>query len=107
MQTNVPIQTTPANMVEFMVVVDKPVPTEVAGQNGGETYAELVAHTARHRAAIAAWLEEQGNLSSEVAQLLDPTGFPVLFVICTPRAAKQLEQAPGVVGVARSPQLGF
>ncbi|RKU36483.1 hypothetical protein C6495_03375 [Candidatus Poribacteria bacterium] len=105
MQTRFFIPGTPENMTEYVILINKPSSTELAGQNRAETYAEMQANTARHREAIAEWLEEQGDLSSEVAGILEPTAFPVLFIICTSRVAKELEHAPGVENVALSPQM--
>ena len=56
---------------------------------------------ARLREQLIGWIKEQGLLE-EVAQVGEPTAFNMLFVVCTPRVAEQLVQAPGVVSVSPS-----
>ena len=93
----------PPNMIEFMVRVSRPSPEELEGFNRAEKYELLKENSSKRKDEIKAWIEEQG-LDTEVFKIRGPTVFNMLFIICTPKVAEQLEHADAVVSISRSPE---
>ena len=91
------------NMAEFMVRINRPSSTDIAGVDRAEKYKLLKANSVKRRDEIKAWIKEHG-LDAEVFKIEEPTVFNMLFITCTPRVAKQLEHAGPVVSVSRSPE---
>lgn len=89
----------PTNMIKVTVVFERPSSEELAHYNRAEKRNILQENTARLRERIISWIKDQG-LEGEIAQTGEPTAFNVLFVICTPKAAEQLVNAPGVISVS-------
>lgn len=90
-------------MVEFMVRINRPSPEDLAGIDRAEKYELLKANSVKRMDEIKAWIEEQ-ELDTEVFTIKEPTVFNVLFIICTPKVAKQLEHSKAVVSISRSPE---
>ncbi|MYB92881.1 hypothetical protein F4054_19375 [Candidatus Poribacteria bacterium] len=93
----------PTNMAEFIVRINRPSSTELAGIDRAEKYKLLKANSVKRRDEIKAWIKTQG-LDAEVFKIEEPTVFNMLFITCTPRVATQLEHADPVVSVSRSPE---
>ena len=91
----------PPNMIEFMVRVNRPSSEDLAGIDRAEKYKLLKANSVKRKDEIKAWIKEQG-LDAEVFKIEEPTVFNMLFIICTPKVAEQLEHADAVVSVSRS-----
>lgn len=70
----------------------------------GERYRLLMHFAEQQRDRIEQWLTEK-ELAAEVTRLGDPNTFNLLFVCCTPRVAKLLRYAPGVLDVAVAEKL--
>ena len=87
-------------MVEFMVRINRPSSKDLAGINRAGKYKLLKANSVKRRDEIKAWIKAHG-LEAEVFRIEEPTVFNMLFIICTPRVAKQLEHADPVVSVSR------
>ena len=96
----------PSDMFEFMVKVNRPSPKELAGVDRAEKYKLLKANSAKLKDEIKAWIKAQG-LDTEVFKIEEPTVFNLLFITCTPKVAKQLEHADGVVSVSRSSEFSM
>ena len=92
------------DMIEVAVTLERPASEELAQHDRAEKYDVLRANTAERRDRLIAWIAEQG-LSEEVTQVGEATVFNMLFVTCTPRAAKELARAPGVVSVGVSKEI--
>ena len=93
----------PQNMLQFMVMVNRPSSKELAGIDRAEKYKLLRANSVKRKDEIEAWIKAKG-LDGEVFKIKEPTVFNMLFITCTPEVAKQLEDADGVVSVAPSPE---
>ena len=94
----------PTNMTEFIVRINRPSSTALAGIDRAEKYKLLKANSVKRRDEIKAWIKEHG-LEAEVFKIEKPTVFNMLFITCTPRVAKRLEHATPVISVSRSPVL--
>lgn len=88
-----------APWVQVMVTIDRPKPESLAGCDRKEKFAILVENARQHRQQLVQWIQEH-DLADEVVRIGAPTSFNLLFIQCTPHAAAQLAQAPGVVDVA-------
>jgi len=88
----------PAQLINVVLEVERPPADELATYPRDERYRRLRAATEAHRSELASWLEQQ-RLTDEVATMSQATGFNLLFVKCTTRAAQELAHAPGVVDV--------
>lgn len=88
-------------MNEYMIAIDN------MDELGDEAFQDLMTHTVKHHKAIAEWIDKQDRLSTKIEVFSEPTAFPILFIRCTPYAAEQLKEAPGVVAVVPSPNLGI
>jgi len=88
----------PADLVSVLLEVERPSSAELAPYSRGERYRRLRANTEAHRTELQHWIDRH-NLSDEVMAVSPATGFNLLFVQCTPRAAQELAKAPGVVEV--------
>lgn len=86
-------------MVKVMVTLERPSSQQLAGYNRDTKYQVLRNNSVECKEGLIHWIEEQG-LSHEVAEIGDATAFNVLFLVCTPRVAERLLQAPGVVNVS-------
>ena len=93
----------PTNMAAFSVRFSRPSPEELAGYNRAEKYKLLKANSVRHRDEIQAWIKDRG-LSDEVFKIEEPTAFDLLFITCTPKVARYLRNADGVISVSRNPE---
>ena len=93
----------PTNMAEFIVRINRPSSTDLAGVDRAEKYKLLKANSVKRREEIKAWIKIQG-LDAEVFKIEEPTVFNMLFITCTPKVAKHLEYADPVVSVSRSPE---
>ncbi len=91
----------PADMSQFLVVLERPSSKELAQHSRSEKYKILWENTARRREQLLVWIKEQG-LSAEVSQVGELTALNMLFVVSTPRAAELMIQAPGVLSVSSS-----
>ncbi len=85
--------------VNVLVTLERPAATLRAGCNRGERYRRLMAHARAQRERIIAWAAEQG-LCDELIRIGEANSFQLLFIYCTPNAARQLAGAPGVIDVA-------
>ena len=85
--------------VNVLLTLERPVTDSLKGDDRGERYRLLMAHAREQRRRIEAWAEEQG-LCDEIVRFGEPNSFQLLFVYCTPHAARQLVRAPGVIDVA-------
>jgi hypothetical protein len=90
-------------MAEFTVRLSRPSPEELAGYNRAEKYKLLKANSVKHRDEIQTWIKDRG-LSDEVFKIDEPTAFDMLFITCTPRVARYLKDADGVIDVSVSPE---
>ena len=93
----------PPNMVEFMVKVRRPLSKKLAGLDRAETYKLLKANSVKRKNEIKAWIKAQG-LDAEVFRIEEPTVFNMLFITCTPKVAKRLENSDSVMSVSRNPK---
>jgi hypothetical protein len=91
------------DLVNVLLEVERPSSAELAPYSRGERYRRLRANTEAHRARLQHWIDRH-NLSDEVLAMSPATGFNLLFVQCTPHAAQELANAPGVVDVLSSDQ---
>ena len=82
-----------------MVELERPSSGELAAFDRGQRYRVLQANTATHREQLQHWIAAEG-LCAEVIGVSDPTAFNILFVRCTPEAARSLEHAPGVIAIS-------
>ena len=104
MHRNVSVHSVPPqNMLQFMVMVNRPSSKELAGIDRAEKYKLLKANSVKRKDEIKTWIKAQG-LEDAVFKIEEPTVFNLLFITCTPEVAKQLEDADGVVSVSRSPE---
>ena len=87
------------NMISVMVTLRRPSSTKLMSYNRRQKYSLLKQSATKARVALIDWMAARG-LSEEVARVGRPTALNVLFVICTPRAARLMARAPGVAGVA-------
>jgi hypothetical protein len=85
--------------VNVLLTLERPPATLLAGCNRGERYRRLMAHARAQREHIIAWATEQG-LCDDLIRVGEANSFQLLFIYCTPNAARQLASAPGVVDVA-------
>ena len=65
-----------------------------------EVYDRGIARTAAFQQRLQQWLEEKG-LTAEVADIGEPTTFPMVMLTCTPRVAKSIASLPEVDSVFR------
>ncbi len=84
--------------VDLLLEVERPTSEELAPYSRGERYRRLRANTEAHRSALEQWIARR-QLSDEVCTVSPATGFNLLFVQCTPHAARELANAPGVVDI--------
>lgn len=94
------------DMLQFMVMVNRPSFKELAGIDRAEKYKLLKANSIKRRDEIKAWIKAHG-LEAEVFKIEQPTVFNVFFITCTPKVAEQLEHADGVISVSRSPEFSI
>lgn len=92
-----------ADLVSVLLEVERPSAAELAPYSRGERYRRLRANTEAHRAELQHWIDRH-DLSNEVMTVSPATGFNLLFVQCTPHAAQELVNAPGVVEVLSANQ---
>lgn len=88
-----------ADMIKATVVLERPSSEELAHHSRAEKYNALRENTAKLRERIIEWIRKQ-ELEEEISRVGEPTAFNVLFFICTPKAAEQLVNAPGVISVS-------
>lgn len=93
----------PLNMIKFMVKINRPSSKKLAGLNRAETYKILKDNSVKCKDEIKAWIKAHG-LDSEVFKIEEPTVFNMLFITCTPKVAKQLENSDVVISVTRNPK---
>jgi hypothetical protein len=97
-----PVEATPAQpLVDLLLEVERPSSEELAPYSRGERYRRLRANTEAHRGELEAWIAHH-QLSDEVRTVSPATGFNLLFVQCTPHAARELAHAPGVIDILSS-----
>ena len=91
-------------LVEFAIVFESTVPfeEELDESEKGVFYTKMMSDGIEYRLELSKWLKKEAFLASEVPFLLGPTPHLVLFAVCTENGAKRLENAPGVIAVARS-----
>ncbi len=87
--------------VDLFLTLERPQPDRLAGIDRGERYRLLMADAWEQRHRIEHWAKEMG-LCDEIMHFGEPNSFHVLFVRCTPDAARQFVCAPGVIDVAIS-----
>lgn len=85
-------------LVNLLLEVERPTSEDLAPYSRGERYRRLRANTEAHRSELEQWIARH-HLSDEVCTVSPATGFNLLFVQCTPHAARELAHAPGVVEV--------
>ena len=85
--------------VDLFLTLERPHADLLKGTDRGERYRLLMAHAEEQRQRLAHWVEDQG-LCDEIVHLGEPNSFHVLFVRCTPEAARRFVRAPGVIDVA-------
>ncbi|GIK75059.1 MAG: hypothetical protein BroJett021_40470 [Chloroflexota bacterium] len=93
----------PTDLISVLLEVERPSSAELAPYSRAERYRRLRANTEAHRARLQHWIDRH-NLSDEVLAVSPATGFNLLFVQCTPHAARELANAPGVVDVLSADQ---
>lgn len=86
------------DLVRVLLEVERPSSAELAPYSRGERYRRLRANAELHRSELQQWIDRH-DLRDEVMVVSPATGFNLLFVQCTPRAARELANAPGVVEV--------
>jgi hypothetical protein len=91
----------PAGYVELTLQLARPKTKELAKIDRGQKYKYLRAQGEERRTRLIEWLEAQG-LADEVFRVGEATAFDLLFVEATPRVARQLVNAPGVLQVTAS-----
>lgn len=88
----------PHAWVNAVVTMERPPRAALARANRRKKLEILEENARQHRAELVQWIEEHG-LAREVAAVGDSTSFNLLFVKCTPKVARALKEAPGVVAV--------
>lgn len=84
--------------VNVLLKVERPSPEELTHYSRKERYQLLRANAEAQRKQLQQWIAMH-NLSDEVRSVSQATGFNMLFVECTPHAAQEMLQAPGVIDV--------
>jgi phage gp46-like protein len=84
--------------VDAVVTMERPPRTALARADRRKKLEILEENARQHRTELVQWIEEHG-LATEVATVGDATRFNLLFVKCTPKVARALKKAPGVVAV--------
>jgi hypothetical protein len=92
-----------SDTMNIAVYIERPSSEELKEYNRSQKYQILRSSAEKWREKIANWIESQG-LSDEVHEVRTVTAFDVLFATSTPKGAKELENAPGVVGISASPE---
>lgn len=87
-----------SQMVNVVLEIERPPAEELASYPRDERYRQLRANTEAHRHQLQGWLDRQ-RLTDEVAAMSPATGFNLLFVKCTAKAAQALAHAPGVTNI--------
>lgn len=85
--------------VQVMLTMERPSSSSLTGCNRQEKFDILLKHAQHQREVLIEWIQSH-NLADEVLRIGQPTSLNLLFVQCTPHAADQLAQVPGVVDVA-------
>ncbi len=86
----------PLDTVSMVVTFRRPV-FENAGKIGrAERFRLLHSRSVEVRESIIRWIADQG-LSGDMSRISDPMMFNMLFIICTPRLAERLTNAPNVL----------
>lgn len=85
-------------MIEVMLTLERPPSAQLAGYSRSEKYRLLQDNSEEIRSQLVDWIEKEG-LSDKIGEIDEATVFNVLFVECTPEAAMQLKNAPGVKSV--------
>jgi len=86
-------------LVKVLLTLEHPAPEQLTTLDRSARYQTSMARATAQRQAIQEWLESRG-LVSEIVRMGAANTFNILFICCTPRAAQQLQHAPGVVDVA-------
>lgn len=98
-----PVEPGPAQQVEApirsIVTIERPAPEALARCSRAEKYRMLREYSGRVREQLLAWIDQRG-ISSEVAQVSEPTVFNTLFLVATRHATELIAHAPGVVSIA-------
>ncbi len=97
-----------ASWVDLFLTLERPHVNDLLkgdgllkGTDRGERYRLQMAHAWTQRQRLEHWIEEQG-LCDEIRHLGEPNCFHVLFIRCTPAAARRFAHAPGVIDLAIS-----
>lgn len=80
---------------ESLVELDRSERRQVLCSNAKKRYEEIVE-----------WIDEQ-NVEAEFGRIGSPTLFSTITMVCTPRGARLLANAPGVERVVPAPELLF
>lgn len=88
----------PNRWVDAVVTMERPPRTALARADRRKKLEILEENARQHRTELVQWIEEHG-LATEVATVGDATSFNLLFVKCTPKVARALKEAPGVIAV--------
>ena len=94
--------TPPSNMVEFIVMINRPSHKKLEGLDRVETYKLLKSNSVKRKNEIMAWIKAEG-LETEVFKIEQPTVFNMLFITCTPKVVECLENSESVMSVKRNP----
>jgi len=88
-----------SNGVNVMLTLERPPAALLANRDRGERYRLLMQYAQNQRQQIQCWAEAEG-LCKDIMRIGEANSFLLLFVSCTPDAAKRLAGAPGVVDAA-------
>ena len=87
------------NAVNVMLTMKRPSAALLANCERSERYRLLMQHAQNQRQQLQCWGEAEG-LGNDILRIGEANSFLLLFVYCTPDAAKRLAGAPGVVDAA-------
>ncbi len=93
------LPSTPPGMADYIVILkEASIHSEALGRR--EIYERNLGQAAEFQRKLRHWLDERG-LSSQVAGMAEPTGFPLITLTCTLAVAKAIELLPEVDSVVR------
>jgi len=87
-------------MDRFMVKIRRPLVEDIKGMNHAKKYKLLKENSIAIRRKIITWIDKHG-LYDQVYEITEATVFNILFITCTHKVAKHIENMNEVVSISK------